>query len=297
MKSNRTVYFLYTLNLLWIIFAVSGCFKQTEESEVVSAAVANPSAPSRWALGSLPKRVILSSQLPSLDRVEITKAMQAWNEDNFQGQILLQEETPSAGSFNESTPLDSLLDGKNAIYFASKWHPALPSTALAVTQIFGVRQNAGTSQEYLEIVDADIIINGLFRFSPRQLGGYDLSSVIMHEMGHFLGLYHNTRPAEETIMAPYFGLFDFYLNPGKHDLDDIASLYGLSLQSVSTNTRLASSTLSPRQKVETASTPQEVKNSGRGVRLLFELNIPKKFDRLISRHKNCQHRLHSIHWF
>jgi hypothetical protein len=70
------------------------------------------------------------------------------------------------------------------------WFSGVSSSALAVTQYFGTVDPSG----YLKIIHADIFINSaIHNFSLNQTSGaYHLPTVILHELGHFLGLHHSS---------------------------------------------------------------------------------------------------------
>ena len=78
----------------------------------------------------------------------------------------------------------------------SRGSTSFPAGVLAVTVVSAV---ASTGQ----IVDADIFVNPTFSFGP---GDYDFESVVLHEMGHGLGLDHNdTCTASRTVMQSTIG--------------------------------------------------------------------------------------------
>jgi hypothetical protein len=107
---------------------------------------------------------------------------------------------------SEQIDVEDYDDGELGIYGIENWFSSVSSDALAITQYFAVRRNAGTSNEYLEIIHADILVNLDFPFSDGgEQNRYDLSSVILHELGHFLGLGHNFGK-ENSVMDPYIHL-------------------------------------------------------------------------------------------
>ena len=100
-------------------------------------------------------------------------------------------------------------DGELGIYTSRHWFESLGSSALAITQYFGVYRLRSTGEIWLEMRHADIIFNYRdFKFSiddhnSRPAGVYDLSSIGLHELGHFWGLQHTSNAA--AVMYPSIG--------------------------------------------------------------------------------------------
>ena len=92
---------------------------------------------------------------------------------------------------------DELYDSEMGVYKTTSWPDDIPDSALAVTQIFGRRHNLGSPDEYVAIEHADILLNydsqkgyDFDSVDDIDYTGYDLQTVVLHEMGHFLGLGH-----------------------------------------------------------------------------------------------------------
>ena len=135
--------------------------------------------------------------------------MKQWNDAHSFHQFF---EIPAETSSDiDSTSLDSYKDGTIAIYKNTNWFPIVSGNALAITQIYGVRKNIGFSDEYIELTHADIIVNFdrfAFNLDPNSLSDYDLPSVLLHELGHLLGLPHEKDYSRPSVMHKYFGTFD-----------------------------------------------------------------------------------------
>ena len=121
-------------------------------------------------------------------------------------------------------------DNEMGIYFSPAWFPELSSNTLAVTQFFGTRRNVGTPFEFIEISHADIIVN--YRdydyvwdnSKEGNFGQFDLPSVIIHEMGHFLGLRHE-KSDELAVMQDSLGRFHRYRDLYTPDTQAMQELY------------------------------------------------------------------------
>jgi len=119
-------------------------------------------------------------------------------------------------------------DGEMGIYRSNSWFSDVSSSALAITQTFGFRRNVGQGNEYVELTHADIIVNyNHFSFGIDGLSTvYDLKTVILHELGHFLGPRHNNNFS--SIMYPSLGRGEIKRTLSNFDQANVRSLYGAS---------------------------------------------------------------------
>jgi hypothetical protein len=150
------------------------------------------------------------------------------NKKNF---FTNSDRTPEVS--NPNLNLDSLGDdGINGVYKIAHWPMELNSGALAVTQIFGRRFNIGSSNEFVRIEHADVLINdNLYDFRTDDSASgwtYDLRTVVLHELGHFLGLGHKYG---SSIMIPAINSTAVARAPTNGDISDIAQKYSISLGS------------------------------------------------------------------
>ncbi len=89
---------------------------------------------------------------------------------------------PQVSVTKASKSLEPGYDGVNSVVFRDAYAPA--GKAIAVT-VLTYDDNSG------EIVDADIVISGKYKYSTSEdigAGRYDLRHVVAHELGHSLGL-------------------------------------------------------------------------------------------------------------
>ncbi len=130
----------------------------------------------------------------------------AWNDAVSTGPQLLQLPFETTSSTGPSS-LNGFRDNELGIYKSFNWFSNISSNALAVTQFYGILNSNGNLGTYINLTHADIIIN--YRdFSPALYNSgnpfieYDLPTIVLHEMGHFLGLCHEYYA--DSIMAPYY---------------------------------------------------------------------------------------------
>lgn len=173
----------------------------------------------RWPSSRRPIALKLSSDLSN----EITAGMitnglnpleqmaKVWNDSIASNTFFT---VPFSASANTGyADLDSFQDGQMGIYRSNGWFSDVSSGALAITQYYGYLRSSSTLGSYVELTEADIIINnrnfnGDFTYDaiPYSQDGiyqWDLPSVVLHEMGHFLGMCHDS--GHSSVMRPYYG--------------------------------------------------------------------------------------------
>jgi hypothetical protein len=170
----------------------------------------------RWDEGNLqesPLNIILAQEFLPLVAKEVgdtsglnavERMAQKWNEAHPSIDFYTLPFTVGGNKLYSNLD-DYLNDEEIGIYFSDGWYRELSPSALAVTQFSGIRKFAGTPDEYLQLVHADILVN--FRdfqyFVDSGPRTFDLLTVLIHEMGHLIGLPHVTNPNIESVMSPY----------------------------------------------------------------------------------------------
>lgn len=191
-----------------------------------SAHSAGTMAPSRWSASAFPLRLEISSDFASDEGQAIRDMASAWSqsvEDKTQF-IDAAYTTNEKGTLNLANYEDSVI----GVYKLTTWPEELPKTALAITQVIGSRKNAGTSNEYIRIEHADIFVNyEIFNFTTDGSWGYDLQTILLHEIGHMLGLYHDHTSLDESVMYPSITRYVENRFPKDKDVQNIAGKYGL----------------------------------------------------------------------
>ena len=151
----------------------------------------------------------------------IEQMMVRWNDE---GVLIFQLPARPTVLREKSRVEDYLNDGEMGIYLHSQWfqnNPKVSANALGVTQYRIIRWQVGTSQEWAEMVHADIIINTRFyQFStspdPSYTNIFDLLSVALHELGHASGIGHVGDA--RAVMYPYLSEIEV-----KRELDPLDS--------------------------------------------------------------------------
>jgi len=220
---------LILLNLI----VLSACVPAKLETEITSGNI-NKDAPFEWSGSSFPRHLQISEQFTKDESDDIEAMGAAWETALESRKNFFEHgESRAVEVSSPNLNLDNLgKDGVNGIYKILHWPSSLPATALAVTQIFGRRYNIGSPDEYVRIEHADILLNAdlyLYRTDDLQdTDKYDLKTVMLHEMGHFLGLGHKYG---DTVMVPTIGTKTNKRSPTHIDIGDLSSKYGITLLS------------------------------------------------------------------
>lgn len=216
------VYYLLILPLL-----VTSCVQQVENSGDPSrntSAFSERVVPAKWSSDQFPVSIRYGTSFNTKEVSAIEASANSWT-DSVQNEIQFFD--TSASLIDKRPKLSAYDDGELGVYKETNWPKDLPPSALAVTQIFGQRYNTGSSNEYVKIQHADILVNfENFTFTTDDTWGYDLESVLLHEMGHFLGLQHDDTSSEESVMFPTISRYNNARSPKNKDISTLLSLYG-----------------------------------------------------------------------
>ena len=130
----------------------------------------------------------------------------AWNDPVTASKTLVTVPFAATSTSGYSST-SSFRDSEIGIYKSHTWFSGVSSSALAITQFFGVITSNGGLGQYIELSHADIIMNyrdygSRFTMTNNPAFEFDVPTVVLHEMGHLLGLCHETK--KTSIMAPYY---------------------------------------------------------------------------------------------
>lgn len=179
--------------LLTLLILVA-CTPSPEVSDgAASGKAINEEAPYIWVNKTFPKTIRISSSFSATETTIMTDMGTAWKTA-----VTDQETFFANGAVGNNNYNLNSTDGVFGIYKATTWPSDVSDDALAITQLFGRRYNLGAVNEYVGIVEADILVNyqpGINAFDYDILDngideGFDLRTIMLHEMGHFLGLQH-----------------------------------------------------------------------------------------------------------
>ena len=223
----------------------------TPSAEVTSGSASdnknvNAEAPFVWGNKTFPKTVRISSDFSDQEVTAITAMSTAWKTSVNDQKTFFAYGARSNNVHNIEEP-----DGVMGIYKTTAWPADVDDSALAITQLFGRRYNVGDPDEYVSIEHADILVNykpgpWAFDFDIDDNGvdeGFDLRTVVLHEMGHFLGLQHiptySDRPESEdnltrdqykatSVMYPSISSVEEKRVPKTKDVNELINKYSIS---------------------------------------------------------------------
>lgn len=210
---------------------LTSCVSKTTDAETTSGNI-NASAPYMWSAAAFPRSLKISEDFTADEVANITAMSSAWETSVENKKNFFEHGADKAAEISSPTlNMDALGDDNiEGVYKIVNWPTTLPGSALAVTQLFGRRFNIGSPSEYVRIEHADILINEhLYNFRTGNThvnGSFDLRTVLLHEMGHYLGLNHKYG---DTVMIPSIGEYSINRAPTNTDTADIAGKYSISL--------------------------------------------------------------------
>jgi hypothetical protein len=181
--------------------------------------------PKRWALSSLPINLKVTSSLDTDSFNSIAAMGQQWNDANSED-VDFFNTTHTAVEKNYAHA-DTYLDNEMGIYNLTSWPEPLPSEALAVTQTFSNVKTDAFGNKYVEVFHVDILINNEHHNvnNVKTFGSYYLQTIMLHEMGHTLGLRHYSDYEYSSVMVPSISTLHSFNTLYAYDVDTINNKY------------------------------------------------------------------------
>lgn len=200
--------------LLWTLLILASYCACAFGFELRTAPEISPTAFLRWDPNRNPVRMTLSSrgngELPILTIENILKgAIQSWQ--NIPGKSYdLQYGGRSFLAVPDPT------DNQNSVLWLEKKWPYSP-------EVISITSYSYYVQDPPSFVDADILLNSKYKYVTAMGNGVDLRKVLLHELGHVLGLAHTS--VFHASMFPYFDV-DVAPSLNADDRSGIRFLYG-----------------------------------------------------------------------
>jgi hypothetical protein len=250
-----------TLGILLLIFLVSSCGKKTESSIIELNAKTTTSNGykiiGKW--NTFPQTLSISTDFDQYEVDEFNLMADQWIDATDKSLEFFNLPNQQVNNRSTQTLEDFKQDEEMGIYKRESWFESVSSNSIAITQ-YVITLSA--NNEIATLKHADIMINyehykfaffddngqivyeGSSGTNNDKKGPYDLSSVILHELGHFVGLDHLT----ETAAVMYKGLSKYQVKKELTPLDKLAlfDLYELDqVQTINIPTMMSLSNNSP----------------------------------------------------
>lgn len=273
---------LFTFTLLF-----ASCKKSETKTQAPLGANFGSCIIGKWSDASLPLNLKVSSSfglqptIPDINNLnQIEQMAKVWN-DAVPSRPLLRlplDVTTNAGYASTS----SYRDGEIGIYKSPNWFSNVSSNALAITQFYGTVTSSAGLGTYISLTHGDIIVNyrdfgSEFTMTNAPAFDFDVPTIILHEMGHLLGLCHEVN--QPSIMAPYYLATQHAIQQA--DVTVINNLYGPNASAYSVRQNNNTNALSLPIGTE-VSGMIELRDDGK---CLHYLNGKKTFEHVVEKFK------------
>lgn len=221
---------LFTFCLL--LCSLVGCKPKVTSVREPASFGASGSIPRYWS--NLPLTIYVANDFdqdfPSLANDQLNpfeEMMLAWDNQVNVNLFRLEPSSSFRSTNLEYSSLASYHDNEMGIYRIDQWFPDVTKDALAIAQYFFIRTNVGTASEFNQIYHADILINYethqfYLDHTAQKFGKYDLQTVVLHELGHVVGINHLSGSA---VMNAFLSTNEQKRSPLTNDINAIRALY------------------------------------------------------------------------
>jgi hypothetical protein len=197
---NLSAYFFF------VIFFLTGCGKSINDPERIISRTDVDMDSMRWDSSSFPIMMKISNNFDLRSQTVAQVALYEWERAS---NIDFFTELGTIPNLNLTKLSDYYYKDKyvNGIYLAQGPVDDLQAPNLAVTQIIFYTNKDNPQKPFYQILHTDIVLNGHeyeFTSSPFDNGAYYLLTLILHEVGHVLGLGHEY----QGIMYPSMSTLD-----------------------------------------------------------------------------------------
>jgi len=195
----RTVIFL-------VFFLLIGCGKGINGFEKIKEPIIVDMDTMRWEQSDFPIKMKVSENLEFPSQQLANDAMDEWERGantNFFEPI---ERTPLL-NFTKLSDFYYKDKAVQGIYLATNMIDELDENNLAVAQVMFFKDTESSTIPFYHIIHADIVLNGynfIFSSDFSDDSSYYFLTLILHELGHVLGLGHEAK----GIMYPFMSTFD-----------------------------------------------------------------------------------------
>ena len=192
--------------IISLLFFLSSCGKPINDPERIISRTDVDMDSMRWDLSSFPISMKISNNIDLRSQTVAQAGLDEWERA---ANIDFFSDLGTVPNLNFTKLSDYYYKDKyvNGIYLAQGAVDDLQAPNLAVTQIIFYINTDNPQKPYYQILHTDIVLNGHdyeFTSSPFDNGSYYLLTLILHEVGHVLGLGHQV----EGIMYPSMSTLD-----------------------------------------------------------------------------------------
>lgn len=195
------------IGFLFIVL-LAACKKTTTVTQSALGSVSGGCLIGRWSNDKLPLDIRLSPEFSAGDKPYLELMAARWNNEvnPTLGKNLIVPSFATAGVSSFASTA-SFNDSEFGIYKSYNWFGNVSNNALAITQFFGTVVNSPGLGNHIDLRHADIILNyddygSEFTMTNQNGFEYDVPTIVLHEMGHFLGLCHKNDQA--SVMGSYY---------------------------------------------------------------------------------------------